>query len=334
MKKLVWVLVFALVGFVFFGTTTQASSGRIAIVFATGGLGDQSFNDSAYRGMQMAKEQLGISFDFVEPTSVADYEALLTQFSAQRVYDLIISIGFDQADALEVVAGRFPNQKFAIVDMVVMKPNVASFVYKEQERGFLVGAAAALMTKRGEDPMIKADHKRIGVIGGMSIPLINANIAGYITGAQYVDKEVQVRYSYVGDWADPGRGLELAVSMIEDGVDVIWGAAGRSGLGVLRAAQEHNIYGIGADSDQGNVAPLHVLTNGMKYVDNTVLLAIGQVVRGEFQPGINFLGVKEDALGYSRSLLPADVIAELEVIREKIASGEIEIPDTIEEALK
>ncbi|MGM0420942.1 MAG: BMP family lipoprotein [Bacillota bacterium] len=330
MKKTALVLMLAL-SFILLTGYGAAAQNQIAINFATGGLGDQSFNDAAYRGMERAEEELGITFDYTEPESIADYETFLNQFAAQGMYDLIIAIGFDQADAVETISQRNPDQMFAIVDTVVEAENVASFVYEEKERGFLMGAAAAMMTTRTDDPFIN-EAKEIGVIGGMNIPLINANIAGYIAGAEFVDPEIEVNYSYVGDWADPGRGKELAVSMIEDDIDVIWGAAGRSGLGVLRAAEENDIYGIGADSDQSHVAPDHVLTNGMKFVDQTVYLAIQQQLEDELSPGVNVLGVEEGALGFTENLLPDDVVEELKQISAWIAADEIEIPDTIEAA--
>ncbi len=306
------------------------AEGKIAIVFATGGLGDKSFNDSAMRGMEMAKEQLGIEFDYAEPSAITDYQPFLMQFANTRQYDLIISIGFDQADALTEVAEQLPDQKFAIVDMVVAKPNIASYVYKEQERGFLMGVVSALMTTKTDDAHINAD-KVVGVIGGMKIPLIDANIAGFMAGVKYIDPEITALHSYVGNWADPAKGKELALAMIEQGADIVWGAAGRSGLGVINAAQEKNVYTIGSDSDQGHLAPEHVLTNGMKFVDQTVLLAIKEVLDGTLEGKINVLGVQEGVLGYSPSLLPEDVVTKLEDVKAKMAAGEIEIPESLEE---
>lgn len=329
-KKLFFLSVF-LILFTLTMTSAAMAQGRVAIVFATGGLGDQSFNDAAFEGVQAAKEEYGVNYDAAEPASISEYETYLTQFSSLRRYDLIISIGFDQADALNNVSQRFPQQKYAIVDTVVDRDNVASYVYAEKERGFLMGAAAALMTTRTDDEMINPE-KVIGVIGGMKIPLIDENIAGYIAGAEYIDPEVEVIHSYVGGWADPAKGKELAISMIEEGADVIWGAAGRSGLGVLTAAEENNVYGIGADSDQGHVAPGHILTNGMKFVNNTVERAIMQVMEDQFEPGVHVLGVKEEGLGYTKSLLPEDIVERMEEIEAKVAAGEIEIPATIEEA--
>ncbi|MBS3765851.1 BMP family ABC transporter substrate-binding protein [Candidatus Bipolaricaulota bacterium] len=309
----------------------RAAEGQIAVVYATGGLGDKSFNDAAHEGILRAEEELSIEFDQAEPSAVAEYETFLNRFASMGRYDLIISIGFDQADALTTVAEQYPDQKFALVDAVVEKPNVASFVYAEKERGFLMGVAAAMMTTKTEDPMINSD-KKIGVIGGMKIPLIDENIAGYIAGAHYVDPDIEVMHSYVGSWADPAKGKELTVSMIENGVDVVWGAAGRSGLGVINAAKENDVYAIGADSDQGHLAPENVLTNGMKFVDNTVYRAIEQALNDELTTGINVLGIEKNGLGYTESLLPESVVEELEEVKTEIIEGEVEIPTKIEEA--
>ncbi|TDO95065.1 nucleoside-binding protein [Halanaerobium saccharolyticum] len=331
-KKLLLVALFLILATAVLSSAVLAE-GRIAIVFATGGLGDQSFNDMAFKGIKAAREEYGISFDAAEPTSISEYETYLTQFSALNRYDLIISIGFDQADALNTVSQRYPQQKYAIVDAVVKQDNVASYVYEEKQRGFLMGAAAAMMTTRTKDEKINP-AKVIGVIGGMKIPLIDENIAGYIAGAEYIDPEVKVIHSYVGGWADPAKGKELAKAMIEQRADVIWGAAGRSGLGVLKAAAENNIYGIGADSNQNHVAPEHVLTNGMKFVNHTVKRAVKQVIENNFKPGVHVLGIEEQGLGYTESLLPAEIIKKLEKIKNKIAAGEIKIPATIEAARK
>lgn len=322
-------IVIMVMGIASFGAA--AAKPRMAIVFATGGLGDKSFNDSAYEGMKRAEKDLGIEFDQAEPQAVAEYESLLMRFAQTRKYDLIISIGFDQADALQVVAERFPNQKFAIVDTAVDAPNVASYVYKEAERGFVVGAVAGLMTTKAGDPRIVSDKQVVGVIGGMDIPLIRANVAGYIAGAKYVNSKVEVKYAYVGHWADPAKCKEMANAMLDEGVDVLWLAAGRSGLGGIKAAEERNRYAIGADSDQGYLAPNNILTNGMKLVDNTVYMAVEAVLKDQFKPGMNLLGLKEGALGYSENLVPQDIMAEVDKLAEKVASGELTVPEDVDQ---
>jgi len=324
MKKILFTLLVLAVALSVFAES------RVAIVFATGGLGDKSFNDAALEGVKKAKEMYEVDYDFAEPTAITEYETYLAQFANSRKYDLIICIGFDQADALTKISKRFPEQKFSIIDMVVMNPNVASYVYKEEERGFMVGYASAMMTTRSDDERVN-DKKVVGVIGGMKIPLIDANIAGFIAGAKYVDPEINAMHTYVGNWADPGKGKELTLSMYEQGADVVWGAAGRSGLGIINAAKEKNFYAIGADSDQGYLAPENVLTNGMKRVDNTVVIAIKNVIDGKFEGGkINALGLKEEALGYSTNLLPKDITEKLEMVKKQIIAGEIKIPSTLE----
>lgn len=310
-----------------------APKGRVAVVFATGGLGDKSFNDSAMAGLKAAREKLGIEYQYAEPSAIAEYETFLTQFARAGKYDLIVSIGFDQADALKAVSARFPKEKFAIVDMVVDAPNVASYVYKEPERGFVLGMIAAMMTGRAGDPRINKE-KVIGVVGGMEIPLIKANVAGYIAGAKYVDPDVKVLVSYVGGWADPARGKELTLAQFDQGADIVWQAAGRSGLGVIKAAQEKNRYAIGADSDQDYLAPENVLTNGMKFVDNTVFQAIQQVLAGKFKAGIHLLGLAENGLGYTRSLVPREIAAEVDKVKAKIVAGKLKVPENIDEVDK
>jgi len=332
-KKILFKLLAIAVSVLLTGQLFAKEKPRVAIVFATGGLGDKSFNDSAMEGIKQAVKIYDIGYDYVEPKAIVEYHTYLNQFANTRRYDLIISIGFDQADALGRVADRFQSQKFAIVDMAVDKPNVAYYIYKEQERGFLIGYASALMTTKTADERINKD-KVIGAIGGMKIPLINANIAGFIAGAKYADPEMKALYSYVGHWADPAKGKELTISMFEQGADIVWGVAGRSGLGVINAAKERNKYAIGCDADQGYLAPKNILTNGIKFVNNTVEIAIGHVINDTFTGGGHLLGVKENALGYSINLLPKDVLAKLEKIRKRIISGEIQIPCTIEEARK
>lgn len=334
-RLLVMVLMLAVTAAVFAGGSGEAepeeAAERVAVVFGRGGLGDESFNDAAFRGLQRAGEELGIEYDYAEPQAVAEFEPLLTQFAAQGSYSLIISIGFEQGEALTAVSQEFPDQEFAIIDMVVDQPNVTSYVYQEQERGFLMGAAAALTTLETGNPLVNPEAA-VGVIGGVESPLINANIAGFLAGAQYVNPDIDASFAYVGSFGDPARGKEIAISMIEAGADVVWGAAGRSGLGVLDAAMEMGVYGMGADSDQGSVAPGHVLTNGIKLVDETVFIAISRTLSGEPAGGLSVLGVAEGALGYTDSLLSDAALSELEAIREGIIAGDFDIPSTIEEA--
>lgn len=300
---------------------------KFAIVFATGGLGDKSFNDSCYEGAMRIKEEYGIDFDYVEPTAIAEYEGFLRQYARSEAYGIIVSIGFDQADALTVVADEYPNQKFAIVDMVVDKPNVASLVFRENEGAFLVGVAAAEKTQTD----------KIGFVGGMDIPLIRRFLTGYKYGAEYVNPDIEVSWKYVDNWSDPAKGKELALAQIDEGVDILLSAAGRSGLGAIEAAYQQGILVIGVDSDQSQtvegVPPETFLCSMMKRVDIAVYETVKSVILGTFQGGIQSYGVAEDGVGpfWTLSGQPQELQDKVEELKSKVASGEIQVPTDIDE---
>ncbi len=303
----------------------KAEKMKIAVVFATGGLGDKSFNDSSYEGVLKAQKDFGIEFDYVEPTAIAEYEGFLRQYAKTGEYALIVSIGFDQADALSIVADEYPNQKFTIVDMVVDKPNVASCIFNENEGSFLVGAAAGLKTKTN----------KIGFVGGMDIPLIRKFLAGYKFGAEYVNPNVQVTWKYVGDWVDPAKGKELALAQYEDGADIVYAAAGRSGLGAIQAANERGQLVIGVDADQcetiQGVPVTTFLASMLKRVDVAVYEMIKGAVNGTFTGGIKVFGAAQSGVGICKHV-PSDIKAQIDDLIGKIASGEIKVPVDIDES--
>jgi basic membrane protein A len=306
---------------------------KVGLVMATGGLGDKSFNDISYAGVQMAEEMLGITFDYVEPTAIAEYEGFQRDFAMSGDYELIICIGFDQAGALEVIADEYPDQKFAIVDMVVIKDNVASLVFRANEGSFLVGVVAGMMTETG----------KVGFIGGMDIPLIRDFFVGYQAGAIWVNSEVEVFDPvFVGDWADPTKGKELGTSLAELGVDGIFVAAGKSGLGGLEAAHEKGIYGYGVDACQDYLYP-EIIASMTKRVDNAVFQMILSALVGTFEARIYSGGLAESWTGMCRlpneeepiweymfdfdhDPLPDEVIVKVLEARNKIISGEITVP--------
>ena len=300
---------------------------KFAIVFATGGLGDKSFNDSCYEGAMKIKQEYGVDFDYVEPTAIAEYEGFLRQYAKTGTYKIIISIGFDQADALTVVAEEYPDQKFAIVDMVVDKPNVASLVFNENEGSFLVGVAAGMKTQTN----------KIGFVGGMDIPLIRKFLVGYKYGAEYVNPDVEVFWKYVGDWSDPAKGKELALAQFDDGADILFSAAGRSGLGAIQATYERGMLAIGVDSDQSQtvegVPPETFLCSMMKRVDIAVFNVIKSVLDGTFQGGIQSFGIAQDGVGPFWTLAgqSQELRDKVEEMRMKIANGEIQVPSDIDE---
>jgi len=306
---------------------------KVGLVMATGGLGDKSFNDISYAGVQIAKEKLGIEFDYVEPTAIAEYEGFQRDFAMSGEYEIIICIGFDQADALTVIADEYPDQKFAIVDMVVVKDNVASLIFRANEGSFLVGVVAGLMTETG----------KVGFIGGMDIPLIRDFFVGYEAGAIWANPDVEVLEPvFVGGWADPTKGKELGTSLAELGADGIFVAAGKSGLGGLEAAHEQGIYGYGVDACQCYLYP-EIIASMTKRVDNAVFQMILSALLGTFEGGIYSGGLAESWVGMCRlpeeeqpfweyvfefdhDALPEDVLEKVFEAKDKIISGDIIVP--------
>jgi len=321
----------------------------VAIVFATGGLGDKSFNDAAFQGAMDALDDYGTNFTYVEPTEITEYEDYLRTYAAHAEYadpyDLIVGIGFDQAAGMEVVAAEYPNQYFAIVDMFVDSANVSSILFNANEGSALVGAIAGLMTQTG----------KIGFIGGMDIDLINNFAAGYIWGANYSyydanDEEIDFDISYVGGWTDTATAQSLADAMYTGGVDIIFGAAGRSGLGVFDSAKANNgtagfddpLWVIGVDSPQMYVGcddpddpepPTVGLTSMLKRVDVGVYRAIKSVLEGTFSGGIAGYSLANGGLGFEINedllTLPQDVIDFTVQLRFDIVAGIEEVPTAI-----
>lgn len=305
---------------------------KVGLIMATGGLGDKSFNDISYSGCQMAKDELGVDFDYVEPTAIAEYEGYIRDFAKAGEYILIVCIGFDQSLALDVVAEEYPDQNFALVDMVVDDPNVASLTFRAGEGSYLVGVVAGMMTETGS----------IGFVGGMDIPLINEFYYGYKAGAMWANPAVTVSEPvYVGGWADPTNGKELATTLIEQGNDGIYSAAGKSGLGALEAAHDDGVMAFGVDLCQDYLYP-EMVASMTKRVDIAVFEMILDALVGKFQGGFYSGGISEGWIGMCRlpeeeglweelfefehDPLPADVLAKVKEARDGILSGDITIP--------
>lgn len=333
MKKIfLFLLILLLIGFSV--TVGAEKTNKFALILATGGLGDQSFNDLTYEGMVRAKEELGISFDFVEPKEISDYEIYQSEMAVSGDYDLIVCVGFDQADALTRVATDYPEQKFVIIDMVVDMPNVASYVSKEHEGSFLVGALAGLLKLEGKNELLN-DKRVTGVVGGMNIPLICKFVAGYMAGVKYVNPEMKVLYDYVGGWTDPTTAKEIALSMHRMGADIVYHAAGGSGLGVFQAAKQEKFMAIGVNSNQNHIEPDYIVASMLKRVDHATFESVKSVLNNSFQPGFHSLGVKEGGVGYtvekSNIKVSDEIIRRIEELKEKIRSGEIVVPEKIDE---
>ncbi|GAB4043233.1 MAG: BMP family ABC transporter substrate-binding protein [Rubrivivax sp.] len=301
------------------GAATAAGA-QPAVVFELGGKFDRSFNQSAWEGAERWKKATGQPYLEFEIANAAQREQAVRRF-AERGADPVVAIGFPMAGAIDKVAQAFPQRRFAIVDMVVARPNVQSFVYREHEGSYLVGMLAAMATKTG----------RIGFVGGQDIPLVRKFLCGYEQGAKAVNPQVQVISAMTGTtpqaWVDPARGAELARTQIAQGADIVWAAAGTTGLGVLQAVKDAGKLGIGVDSNQNGLHPGHMLTSLVKRVDVAVESAFRGVV-----PGVSSLGLKEGALElaideHNAKLVTPAMRARLEAARADIVAGRLKVID-------
>lgn len=310
------------------------SNVKVGLVFDVGGLGDKSFNDSAYAGLQRAEKELGIKGEYREPGEGAHRADHLRNF-AKGDKDLVIGVGFLFTDEITQAAEDFGKKKFACIDYTVTDPdeipeNLVALNFREEEGAFLVGAVAALKSKTG----------KIGFVGGVESPLIKKFEAGYTQGAKHVRPEVEVKSAYAGvsdkAFHDPQKGKELANSMYDAGVDVIFHASGSTGLGVFKAAEEKNKWAIGVDADQsGDAKPGVILTSMTKNTDQAVFDVIKQVVEGKFNGGVRTFGLKEGGVGYvynekNRELIGEEIHKKIEDLKKKIISGEIKVSKTVQ----
>ena len=327
------------------GTPTEANDEKgkikVGIVFDIGGKNDRSFNAAAWEGVKRADQDLDIVLRDVEPGNPTSIEPAMRAF-AEKNFDLIIGIGFAQGPIMERVARDYPNIKFAIVDGVILDkdgnpfPNVASLVFREHEGSYLVGMIAAEKSKSGV----------IGFVGGMDIPLIHRFETGYEEGARAVNPNIRVVDNYVGvtdsAWNNPGKGKELALNQIDQGADVIFTAAGNSGLGAFDAVEQYgrnqsgeaNKFVIGVDSNQNGQRPGFVLTSMVKRVDNAVYDVVEEVKEGKFKGGFHTFGLDKDGVAYAldennKALIPPDVLEKVEAAKQKIVAGDIKVTDAM-----
>lgn len=308
----------------------DAHAVRVGLVFDVGGKNDKSFNEAAWRGLQRARDELGVDVQFIEPTEGADRESALRTLAASGV-DLVIGVGFIFGPDLEWLAAQFPAVKFAGIDYspspgVKELPNLAALRFREHEGSFLVGAIAGLTTKT----------KVVGFVGGMKIPLIRKFEAGYEAGVRHVCPECTVLSAYAGTepkaFADPSLGEELASAQYAKGADVIFQAAGKTGDGVFAAARHAGTKAIGVDSDQYDAAPCCVMTSMIKGVDVAVFDVIQDVIAGRFRGGVHELGLAGHGVGFvsdarNREMLPQSVVDKVDALRDQIIAGTIQVPD-------
>ncbi|MBV6457070.1 MAG: Membrane lipoprotein TmpC [Fimbriimonadaceae bacterium] len=303
---------------------STGASGKIlsvGVVFDSGGRGDKSFNDSCWAGVQRAIKDFGVKESTVETKAEKDYEANLTAM-AEKGCDLVISVGINTKNALAKVAPMFPETKFALIDADVDAPNVRNLKFKEEEGSFMVGLIAGLMTKSG----------KVGFIGGMEIDLIKKFEAGYIAGVRTSNPKAEVLPAkYTGDWNNADYAKVAAVQLFGSGADIIFAAAGRAGLGMIKAAKEQGKYAIGVDSDQDGVEPGTVLTSMMKRVDEAVYQTIKDLQEGKFQSGTIIYDLKANGVGISdlthtRNLIGEEKLKKVDDWKQKVIAGEIVVP--------
>lgn len=294
-----------------------------ALIFDLGGKFDKSFNEAAWSGAERWAEETGGSYREIELSSEAQREQALRRF-AESGNNPIVMTGFAFASALDTVAADFPDTKFAIIDMVVGQPNVRSVVFNEHEGSYLVGMMAAMASESGT----------VGFIGGMDIPLIRKFACGYVQGVKAVNADATVIQNMTGTtpaaWNDPVKGSELTKAQIAQGADIVYAAAGGTGVGVLQTAADEGILSIGVDSNQNYLHSGKVLTSMMKRVDNAVYEAFTQ---GEnLETGFNVMGIANGGIDYAMdehnaSLVSAEMQAAVDAAKAAIASGELMVHD-------
>ncbi len=306
-------------------TTVNAADISPAVVFDMGGKFDKSFNQGVYDGVEKFKTETGIEYREFEVTNETQREQALRRM-AQRGANPVLGVGFAQAPAMEKVAKEFPDTKFTIIDAVVDLPNVQSVVFKEHEGSFLVGVLAAMASESG----------KVGFVGGMDIPLIRRFACGYEQGAKHANADAEVIQNMTGTtpaaWNDPGRGSELSKGQFDRGVDVIYAAAGGTGVGVYQAAKDAGKLAIGVDSNQNYLHPGTMLTSMLKRVDVAAYNAFKQAMDDTWQSGIQVLGLAEAGVGWAldehnEGLVSADMKSAIEAVSAKIVSGDVKVHD-------
>jgi len=316
---------------------------KVGMVFDIGGKGDQSFNDSAYRGVMWAAEEFGVKHIEIEPGADADRETGLRMIASQG-FDLVIGVGFLFTDSISAVADEFPDTKFAIVDgFIDGKANVSALLFTEQDGSFLVGIIAGMKAQ--------ADGKdTVGFVGGMDIPLIHRFEAGYKAGVEYVCADCTILSDYAGStpsaFADPVKGKELSLAQIDKGAYVIYHASGLTGAGVYEAGKEREVFVIGVDSNQNHLGNVPAtgdnfgLTSMLKQVDVAVYLTIKSIVDGNFSAGPTTFGLADTVeIGgtvyhgvyyavdeYNEDLITQDMTDKVSEAEQKIIAGEIVVP--------
>ena len=322
--KFVKTLAVAAVSAVGFATMVQAADIKPAVIYDMGGKFDKSFNEGVYNGVKKFTDETGIDVMEFEVTNETQREQAMRRM-AERGATVILGVGFAQADAISKVAAEYPDKQFSIIDVSWLDaPNLRQYSFKEHEGSYLVGVAAALASETG----------KVGFVGGMDIPLIRKFACGYVGGVKAANGNADVYQNMTGTtpsaWNDPGKGAELAKSQIDRGADVVYHAAGGTGLGVIQAAADAGKLAIGVDSNQNGLAPGSVLTSMLKRVDVAAYETFKDAMEGKFTSGLQALGIAEGGVDWAldennASLITADIKAAVEKARKDILSGAVTV---------
>jgi basic membrane protein A len=320
------------------GTTAPPAETKIKAGMVTdiGGLGDKSFNDLSYAGLQKAETDLGAEIKAISSKAMTDYDSNIALLANDK-YDVIFCVGFLMTDAISKAATAFPDSKFGGIDIFIASPNAneVGLSFKENEAGYLAGVAAGLLTKEtAADPRINADNV-LGFVGGMPIPPVKKFEAGFIAGAKSVNPTVKVISLYAGKFDDQAKGKELGLSLISQKCDIVFAAAGQTGIGTFQACKEKNALFIGVDSDQYGTLPSPgdtIITSAMKNVDVAVFETIKAVKDKTFKSGNTTFGLKEDAVGLApwhefEPKVPQAVKDAIEKAKTDIKGGSVTVPE-------
>jgi basic membrane protein A len=308
----------------------SSQSVKIGLISSSSGFGDGAFNDLALRGVDRAVADMGVRYDRISIKAIGDIELSLRDMASTGDYTLIICNTFEATEALKIVSNEYPNQKFVIIDTMLEAPNVASYMTKDEEASFLIGAMASLMK---EDGFSKTSL--IGFIGGADRPNIRIFYSGFAAGAKYVNKDIQIFDDYVGSFTDVTTAKEIASTMNNRRADMIFHAAGMSGNGLFQAAKENNTFAFGVNINQNSVDPDRIAASMIKKVDTAAYEAIKSVVNGTFSAGVRVLSMADggvDIVTEGSNIRTSEKTRQkLEEIRGKIISGEIKVPSTAAE---
>lgn len=302
-------------------TTTAKSDLKVGLITDVGGIHDHSFNETSWKGLEKAKTEFGVEINYLESKTDADYSSNIESF-VDEDYDLIVCVGFKLAEATKKAAESHPDKKFAIIDDAsnASLPNVTCLTFKQEQASYLVGYVAGLVTRKNN----------VGFVLGMASEMMNKFGYGYLAGVYAANPKATVQQIDANNFADPAIGKTSATTMITNGADVIFHAAGGTGVGVIQACQENKISAIGVDTDQSSLAPDTVITSAMKRVDNAVYDSVKQLVDGTLKGGEVVYDLSKGGVDIAPTtkLLSEDVLKKVEEVKAKILSGEIVVPGT------